>query len=87
MDLKIQNTCQKALKLCKYMLESTNDEFVRQERIKLRVHMMEENGLESLKDARNVSLYIRDNFDSLVGENVVVEIQHLILDKNIELNI
>ena len=75
--MDLNKACEKALELCHYMLESTPDEYVSEEKAHIHRLQIEGNLEEAGKVALNVARYIRNNFDSLIGENYVVEIEAL----------
>ena len=81
MDLRVSLACRKAIKLCNYMLQRTNDSYVREEKNKLERLIMENRNERSIDRAIQVSRYIRNNFDSIRGENVILDINNLLSQK------
>lgn len=73
--------CKKAIKLCDYMLRTSEDKFVRQEKSKIRLLLFDNQIERSAQEAKLVSRYIRDNFDNVMGENILVDIEHLLNER------
>lgn len=76
--MNINKACHKAIDLCKYMLDNQEDSFVKEERTLIRRLQEEGNYEEAANTALEVSRYIRDNFDNVIGENVVMDIENLL---------
>mgnify|MGYP007088035321 CR=1 FL=1 len=78
MDDNIVRACKKALTLCHYMLNKQDDDFVRRKVKEIEFYMINGEADASVEQARGVSKYIERNFDNVIGQNVVMDIEDLL---------